>query len=185
LPVIRIRGLSTSRKPRRHALCTPAIALAVLALAASGCGKQTSASGSAQSTSRVALPLHGNDQATRAGAKGGGCGAQLGGLLRSMDTLRTRLAIGLTYESYLHRVNGLRATYDEVPVGRLSLNCLSTGAPAERALNEYIAAANLWGDCLATPGCDTGNVEPKLQRHWKIASRYLSRAQRSLGDKRA
>jgi hypothetical protein len=109
------------------------------------------------------------------------CRGQLHGVIDSMDALREKLAVGLSYDDYLHEVRAARVAYDGIPVGRLELGCLVTvGTPAERALNRYIGAANTWGDCLALVSCDSGSVEPKLQRRWALASDRLSSAQEGL-----
>jgi hypothetical protein len=52
-----------------------------------------------------------------------------------------------------------------------------TGTPSEQALNEYIDAANAWGECLADAACTTASIEPILQRKWRMASRLLSEVQ--------
>jgi hypothetical protein len=107
------------------------------------------------------------------------CQDQLGGLLRSLSTLRRRLAIGLTYDRYLYDVRKVNATYEAVPVDLLTLNCvIDVATPSERALNHYIDAVNIWGDCLATTGCDSSSVEPELQRKWQRASGLISVANR-------
>lgn len=147
-----------------------------LALILSGCGDQRSvAAGTA-----TALPVRerpGVPASTRA------CRAQLHGLLGSMDDLRGRLAVGLSYGAYLHEVKAVQAAYDGIPVDRLELDCLvKAGTPAERALNLYLAAANTWGDCLTSASCDSESVEPKLQRKWALASSRLSIAQEGLRD---
>lgn len=98
-----------------------------------------------------------------------------------MDVLRSRLVVGLTYESYLQQVRELRTAYEELPIDRFSLVCLvTTGSPSERALNEYIVATNVWGDCLATADCQTNRVEPRLQHRWQVASHFLTKAQKGL-----
>ena len=153
----------------------PIASLALLGLASfSACGDDGTATANkgaaAQVGERVNVP--------RSRQK---CEVQLGGLVDSLDAMRRRLAVGLTYEEYIDQVRGLRKVYGEVPVDRLSVGCLlAAGAPGERAFNEYIDAANAWGDCLATAGCDTGSVEPKLQRGWELASDQLSEARDGL-----
>lgn len=111
------------------------------------------------------------------------CPGELNGLLASMDALRRRLAAGVSYDQYLHEVHALTSAYHGIEDDRVALGCLlASGAPAERALNRYIGAANTWGDCLASVSCGTGSVEPKLQRRWALASDLLSSAQRGLRD---
>ncbi len=98
-----------------------------------------------------------------------------------MDGLRSRLAVGLSYEEYLAEVRAVKAAHAGAPTGRLRFGCLTVaGAPAERALNEYIDAVNTWGDCLAVASCDPESVEPELQRTWQRAASQLSAAQQGL-----
>jgi len=107
----------------------------------------------------------------------GPCQAQLGGFVASMDSLRRRLAVGVTFDQYLAEVRGIRSTYLEIPTGRVELGCLdAVGTPAEKAFNRYIEAANDWGDCVSESGCSSETVEPVLQRHWRIASHFLGEA---------
>lgn len=109
------------------------------------------------------------------------CRRQVAGFLASMDVLRERLAVGLSYHDYLRAVREVRAAYEDVPSERLAIGCLlASGTPGERALNRYVDAANVWGDCLASVRCATEEVEPKLQRRWSLASDLLSSAQRGL-----
>jgi hypothetical protein len=145
-----------------------------LALILPGCGDQSPPAADAGTATRPGVEAGGSAAART-------CRSQLHGLLGSMDDLRGKLAVGLSYGAYLHEVKAAQAAYDRVPVDRLRLGCLvKVGTPAERALNRYIAAANTWGDCLTSVSCDSESVEPKLQRKWALASGRLSSAQRGL-----
>lgn len=145
-----------------------------LVLILPGCGDE----GSAAAGSGTAQPRRAEKSVA---APTRTCRPQLHGLLDSMDGLRQRLAVGLSYADYLHAVRAARAAYDGVPVDRLELGCLvAVGTPAERALNRYADAANTWGDCLAHVSCDSESVEPKLQHKWALASDQLSLAQKGL-----
>jgi hypothetical protein len=145
-----------------------------LALILPGCGDQRSAAAG----TRTAVPRGGPAGVSAATRR---CRAQLHGLLDSMDALRGNLAVGLSYDAYLHGVQAARVAYDGIPVDRLALGCLvAVGTPAERALNRYADAANTWGDCLALVSCDSESVEPKLQHEWALASERLSSAQEGL-----
>ena len=98
-----------------------------------------------------------------------------------MDSLRRRLAVGVTYEQYVNEVQGVKATYRDVPTERLQVDCVSAvGIPAERAFNRYIQAVNEWGDCVSEAGCGSAEVEPILQQRWRAASHFLSEAQAGL-----
>jgi len=109
------------------------------------------------------------------------CQSQLGGFVGSMDGLRRRLAVGLTYDQYVAEVRGIRSTYGEIPTGKLRIDCLNAvAAPGEKAFNRYIEAANDWGECVSEAGCGSAEIEPVLQRRWRIASHFLSEAQDGL-----
>jgi hypothetical protein len=157
---------------RLSPVATVGILLGV-ALISPGCSDQNAPAGAG-----AAMP-HGVEAGVQATTST--CRAQLHGLLDSMDELRGKLALGLSYGAYLHRVKAVKGAYDRIPVERLALGCLvKAGTPAERALNLYLDAANAWGDCLTSASCDSEEVEPELQRRWALASNRLSLAQESL-----
>src|ERR1700733_219659 len=141
------------------------------ALLLPGCGGGDAATAESTATTRP-------EQQTRGGALAGRpCPAQVGAFVESLDTLRHQLAIGLSYEQYAAKVKGLRGSYDELPVDRLTIACLTTtGTPAERAFDKYIDATNAWGECLADAACTTATIEPVLQRKWRLASDLLAEA---------
>jgi hypothetical protein len=139
----------------------------------SGCAAQDGGDGGQASTTarELAAPR----------ATTGTCRKILASFLGSMDALRRKLAVGLTYGQYLRELQGVRRTYEAIPADRVRLGCLLVaGTPAERALDLYIASANSWGECLATTACGDGSIEPELQRSWTHASRLLSAAQAAL-----
>jgi len=105
------------------------------------------------------------------------CQTQLGSFVASMDSLRRRLAVGVTYDQYVAEVRGIRSTYRKIPTRQVEIDCLgAVGTPAEQAFNRYIEAANDWGECVSEAGCSSETVEPVLQRRWRIASHFLSEA---------
>lgn len=109
------------------------------------------------------------------------CQGQLGGFVGSMDSLRRRLAVGVTYDQYVNEVHAIGSTYDRIPTGEVEIDCLdAVGTPAEKAFNRYIEAANDWGDCVSELGCESGTVEPVLQRRWRIAAHFLAEAREGL-----
>jgi hypothetical protein len=111
----------------------------------------------------------------------GPCQGQLGGFVASMDSLRRRLAVGVTFDQYLAEVRGIRSTYRKIPVERVEIDCLNAvGTAAEKAFNGYIEAANDWGECVSEAGCGSATVEPVLQRRWRIASHFLGEADKGL-----
>ena len=94
-----------------------------------------------------------------------------------MTDLRQSLLAGLSYAEYVVRVRAIRDAYEAVPVKKLAVGCLEgTAGHAEDAFNQYLRAANTWGDCAGTAGCAASEIEGKLQRRWRIASHNLEEA---------
>lgn len=166
-----------------------AVALLSLALILLGCGEGQTVtagagkeSGAAETEAREPAPTPSASRSARPTAAKR-CGAELGDFLDSIESLGNTLAVGLDYEQYLDSVNRVRAGYAEVAAEHLGIVCLSrVAAPAEAALNVYIDAANLWGDCLADSSCDPESIEAELQREWERASGRLARARGGLRD---
>ena len=95
-----------------------------------------------------------------------------------MNDLRQSLLAGLSYDEYVVRVRAVRDAYEAVPVDKLGAACVTgPAAEAEHAFNEYLRAANAWGECAATAGCAASEVEGKLQHRWKLASKRLDAAE--------
>jgi hypothetical protein len=156
----------------------------VAALLAAGCGGDASrTTGGVTVTSpsistTVATPPPKPDGRAPAGER---CQSQIGSFIGSMDSLRRRLAVGVTYDQYVDEVEGIRSTYAKLPIDDLRIDCLTAvGGPSEKAFNRYIEAANDWGECVSELGCDTGSIEPVLQRRWRVASDFLAEAQDGL-----
>jgi hypothetical protein len=94
-----------------------------------------------------------------------------------MNDLRHSLLGGLSYAEYVVRVRAIRDAYEAVPVDRLGTVCLAgAAAHAEDALNQYLRAANLWGECAGTAGCAASEIEARLQHRWRVASQSLDAA---------
>jgi hypothetical protein len=159
--------------------------LAALLLAGCG-GSGSDSTDSAIITSRPATTVAAKPDPKQGKKKtrstpGGPCQAQLGSFVASMDSLRRRLAVGVTFDQYLAEVRGIRSTYKKIPIDQVEIDCLSTvGTPSEQAFNRYIEAANDWGECVSEAGCGSATVEPVLQRRWRIASHFLSEADQGL-----
>ncbi len=165
----------------------PAAIVTVLALAA--CGGGGSSDGASATTAaggqtvKAAGAGHGEPtEKTTPPAKGAAadpCQARLADFIDRMDDLRQSLLAGLSYDEYVVRVRAIRAAYEAVPVDQLGAACVTgPAAAAEDAFNQYLRAANAWGECAATAGCAASEVEGKLQRRWRIASKRLDAAER-------
>jgi hypothetical protein len=154
--------------PHRLSLLGGVLAGAVLLLLP-GCGRDGGATGGSAATIQTKAAAGGEARTTA------GCPDQIDAFVDSLDTLRRQLAVGLSYEQYATRVKALRASYDQLPIDRLTIACLATtGTPAERAFDKYIDATNAWAQCLADASCATAAIEPVLQRKWRVASGFLS-----------
>jgi hypothetical protein len=95
-----------------------------------------------------------------------------------MDDLRQSLLAGLSYAEYVVRVKAIGDAYDSIPVDRLGADCVEgPAAAAEDAYNDYLRAANTWGKCAGTEGCAASEIEGKLQKRWRIASKSLEAAE--------
>jgi hypothetical protein len=157
----------------------------VLLLAGCGGGgsDKTASTSAAVSDGSAATPKQPPPESkqTTKSSPGDPCQSRLGSFVASMDSLRRRLAVGVTYDQYVAEVRGIRSTYEKIPTGRVEIDCLTAvGAPAERAFNRYIEAADDWGECVSEAGCSSATVEPVLQRRWRIASHFLSGADEAL-----
>jgi hypothetical protein len=156
----------------------PAAAIVtVLALASCGGG------GSSSSTETVASEPPPTKVIEVSGAHhkqgSGDCQKQLGEFVGRMSDLRQSLLAGLSYSEYVVRVRAIRDAYEAVPVKKLDGSCLDGPASdAEDAFNQYLRAANAWGECAGTAGCAASDIEGKLQRRWRIASKSLDEAKK-------
>jgi hypothetical protein len=177
-----------SRAASRITLASCAAGLTALALALSGCDGDTPANARdtpVSSAEQAAAKQPREQQARpepRPTKEEKRCRQQVGALLDTMSSLRERLASGLSYEEYVGEIGVVRAVYDEVPVQRLALACLSAaGTPGELAFGRYIDAGNAWGECIEAEGCDAAAIEPVLQKRWRRASLLLDEARSGLG----
>ena len=138
-------------------------------------------SGSPAPAAEKPRPQRGKQGEKRRPPAAGPCQSQLGSFVAAMDSLRRRLAVGVTYDQYVAEVQGARSIYREIPTDRVEIDCLtSVATPGEKAFNRYIEAANDWGECVSEAGCSSATVEPVLQRRWRVASHFLSEATEGL-----
>ena len=156
----------------------PLVAAIVTVLALASCGGGGSDTGSTSVAEKTVKARQSQPVATKS-AKGDPCQARLGNFIDRMNDLRQSLLAGLSYDEYVVRVRAVRDAYEAIPVDHLGVACVTGPAEkAEDAFNQYLRAANTWGDCAATAGCAASEVEGKLQRRWKLASKRLDAAQK-------
>jgi len=150
----------------------------LLALASCGGGGSSTAAGTTTVKAEESKPVA--TKSPKSAENEDPCQARLGNFLDRMDDLRQSLLAGLSYDEYVVRVRAIRDAYEAVPVDKLGVACVTgPAASAEDAFNQYLRAANAWGECAATAGCAASEVEGKLQRRWKIASKRLDAAERT------
>jgi hypothetical protein len=157
----------------------PAAIVTVLALAS--CGGGGSSTGSTNVAENTVASQESKPVATKDPPSDGAdaCQARLGNFVDRMNDLRQSLLAGLSYDEYVVRVRAVRDAYEAVPVDKLGAACLTgPAAKAEDAFNQYLRAANAWGECAATAGCAASEVEAKLQHRWKLASKSLDAAEK-------
>lgn len=116
--------------------------------------------------------------AAQAAAAQSQCHSALDDFVDHLRDLNSSLAIGMNYADYTAAVRKVRVIYGRIDFSETGgIDCLGkVGAPAEKALNKYAAAANAWGECFDDYDCDNDSVKPTLQRHWSSAERYVDRA---------
>jgi hypothetical protein len=173
----------------------PLVAAIAVVLALASCGGGGSSSGTATTGGGGEIKTATGPGGVKAGGTEAGaaknsaakpdggdaaCQAQLGEFLGRMTDLRQSLLAGLSYAEYVVRVRAIRDAYEAVPVKKLGVDCLDGAAgDAEDALNEYLRAANTWGDCAGTAGCAASEIEAKLQHRWRIASQSIDQAKQA------
>lgn len=155
----------------------PAAAI-VTVLALASCGGGGSSTGSTGAAEKTVASQESRPVATKEPKPADDpCQARLGNFVDRMKDLRQSLLAGLSYDEYVLRVRAIRGAYEAVPVDKLGAACVTgPAAKAEDAFNEYLRAANAWGECAATAGCAASEVEGELQRRWKLASKKLDAA---------
>jgi hypothetical protein len=158
----------------------PVAAAIVMVLALASCGGGGTSSSTETITAEPPPTKVAEVKPKKAKPQTADCEAQLGEFLARMTDLRQSLLAGLSYAEYVVRVRAIRDAYEAVPVKKLDASCLDGPASdAEDAFNQYLRAANTWGECAATAGCAASEIEGKLQRRWRIASKGLDQAKRS------
>jgi hypothetical protein len=166
---------------RRIRLAPLALAGLALGLALPACGSQAPA---APEPSAETTTLSSGEPTlkTKPTTAPTACARGLAGLLEQLEHLRRSLVIGVSYEQYVSELGTVRKSYEQVPVGKLDLACVSGPATsAEESFDGYLAAANAWGDCVSESGCETASLEPKLQHKWRVSAKLLANARQALG----
>ena len=105
-------------------------------------------------------------------------------MIRFIDALReldSRLGVGLNFSAYSDKVGNAKVAYDRIPFKKLDLDCITkVGVSAEKALNLYVDAYNIWNDCIGDIYCSNDSITPKLQRKWAQATAKIQQARNGL-----
>jgi hypothetical protein len=112
------------------------------------------------------------------------CSPRLTSFVDTLAEIDGTLDVGLNFRTYKTLLTNANVAYARVPWRRTSGGCLSNvGVPAERALNYYAKAHNVWAGCINRLGnCTTGYVDAQIQRHWRNASANVERAINNLDN---
>jgi hypothetical protein len=106
------------------------------------------------------------------------CQTQVGALLTAERDLESLLnGVGLNFDEYSDKVGEISVAYGAVPIGSLSPQCLGqVGVHAEKAMNEWVKAGEIWNECVGDLYCDDDSIDPERQVHWLSASGSLQKA---------
>jgi hypothetical protein len=112
------------------------------------------------------------------------CQQQIAGLLAALDTIRGRLVNELEYPEYVREVRRLQTAYARTRLAGLPRDCLrGPAATAERAVNDYVRAANTWTRCVADRGCPPESARPRVEKRWWTAGLLVSSLHRQVPGK--
>jgi hypothetical protein len=112
------------------------------------------------------------------------CRGLLGDFLTGLTQLDSLVSAGqsagLQFEAYAGQVGDIRVTYERIETSSVESDCLTAvQLPAERALNRYVEAYNIWSNCLGN-GCTDAEVMPKLEAKWAEATTQIDAAETGL-----
>jgi hypothetical protein len=113
------------------------------------------------------------------------CRAELREFLDALTQLNSELRLGLTFDDYGPAVGDIRVTYDRIEVTNVGPECLAHVAlPAEKALNRYVEADNIWKNCEDELSCTEEQIMPKLRSKWRQATTQIEEAESGLASLR-
>jgi len=97
-------------------------------------------------------------------------------LVQSLTDLQSEISVGLNYDEYGDSVRAARVKYGRVDFAGQTLACTSgVGVPAEKALNRYAEAYNIWNRCQEDVNCSgVDEIESKMQDKWTKADVLLA-----------
>jgi hypothetical protein len=110
------------------------------------------------------------------------CHSLLRDFLAALTELDTQVSAGLQFEDYGQQVGDIRVTFERIETSHVESDCLSAvQLPAERALNRYVEAYNIWNNCVGNgASCAEADVMPKLEAKWAEATSQIDAAETGL-----
>ena len=110
------------------------------------------------------------------------CHSLLGDFLAALTELDTQVSAGLQFEDYGQQVGDIRVTFERIETSYVESDCLTAvQLPAERALNRYVEAYNIWNNCVGNgASCAEADVMPKLEAKWAEATSQIDAAETGL-----
>jgi hypothetical protein len=113
------------------------------------------------------------------------CPSPVSRFVDSLANIDGQLNVGINFAHYRTAYTRAEVAYSRIPVKQLPYGCLSyVAVPAEKALNAYTVAYNIWSNCISTPGCNlrSTGVNRRLQFRWSVAHRNLKAAENNLAS---
>ena len=120
---------------------------------------------------------------THAAGTAWACPPTVSRFVDALANIDGQLNVGINFATYRAAYTRAQVAYARMPVRQLPYGCLNyVAVPAEKALNAYTVAYNIWSKCIATYGCDihAAGVNRRLQFRWSLAHRSLQTAENNL-----
>jgi hypothetical protein len=112
------------------------------------------------------------------------CPKAVSQLVYRLTSVETVIESSTSYAKYAALLVSAKTAYNRIPIPQLKPACvLNVGVPAEKSMNKYIAAQNVWRQCvLAVDNCSKKVYDAPMQRLWLDAGKYLQKAINNLAD---
>jgi hypothetical protein len=141
----------------------------------------------------VASGCGGGDSSENRAQARADCEAQIGPLLTSLQSLGSRLDIGLSYSEYGDAVGDAKVAYDRIDPKSAVLAdsesqegraCRGAALSLEGAMNRHYAAVQQWHNCVFDDysDCTLDAIEDQLRNKWRRADSQVAGAEKRLDD---
>jgi hypothetical protein len=115
-------------------------------------------------------------------SSGDACEAEVGKFLDALETLDSRLNVGVQFADYGRYVGDVSVQYNKLDIKAMDQDCIrKVGVPAENAFNDYTSAQNTWNKCIShLLSCSLVDIKPQLHKKWQAAAREIAKAKTGL-----